>query len=493
FPHCSSLDDLFSIDTTTTENQSEVSKKAMPSENPLHIPEIMSVVASYLEANDLARCLRVSKNWRDVFLPHRWRVIVKNLGSNVGPSDDAVYKHRQLVQGLLLYGPSIWFMHLPNLRKLHVDSNSDNYMDYIGKGEIIHWDLTEKYPLLQDLTIRNVNVGPLLCRAISEYPGIRRLSLGFANVEIGNLPIFWKACRNVEQLLLNQIDGEDGPMPMPKDALFKRMLKLTLSNVEVLSPSEQLDMAFRCPRLKTFEWYPAGPIKVGILINHPMQRDRWPQLDEQRILRDPQDAELASILEGIDSCFGKATFFRASMGTFGPMAFKALGFHLTTLVDLRLDYRISIASSTIRGVLCSCPNLEILRVRTICARDITEGGPWICQRLHELGHLSTLVRLTTLDMSGSIYDDNSSGSLLDFRLDYGLGQLAILYELRVIRFHTEIEQAQQLGTKDVEWMVDNWKKLKRVYGRLNRDPKVEDQLKGILKSHGITHGRFREW
>ncbi|KAK3805593.1 MAG: hypothetical protein J3Q66DRAFT_445901 [Benniella sp.] len=470
----------------------------------LEMKDIEWMIDNWKRLTRIGGCLNRSSGI-DVQLKEvlRWRVIDRDLVSNGGPSDDAIYKHQRLVHDLLLYGSSIRFMNLPNLRKLHVESNSDDEMDYIGNGETIHWDLTEKYPLLDDLTIRSVNVGPSLCRAISEHPSIRRLSLGPAYVEIGNLSTFWEACRNLERLSLTEIDSEDGSMPVPKDAVFNRMLKLTLNGVELLSPPEQLNMALRCPRLETFEWYPLRPIKVRMLINHPMQRDRWPQLDELRIPPEPQDAELASILEGISGCFGKATFFRAWSGTFGPMAFKALCFHLTILVHLRLDYCISVASSTIRDVLCSCPNLEILYVRTIYARDITEGGPWICQQLCELGicirfeeteqdlhslvfeRLSTLVRLTTLDMKGSIYDYNSSGGVLEFRLDYGLGQLASLHALRVIRFHTKIEQAQQLGTKDVEWMIDNWK-LKGIYGHLNRNLEVEAQLKGILNFHGIA-------
>ena len=116
----------------------------------------------------------------------------------------------------------------------------------------------------------------------------------------------------------------------------------------------------------------------------------------------------------------------------------------------------------------------------ILANDIAKGGPWICQQLRELAigirvketeqdlqplifeRLSTLVRLTTLDMSFG-YRDTGEGLL-----DNG----------------TTVKPWQQLETEDVEWMIGNWKKLEAIYGGLNRDREVDAQLKE-LGNHGI--------
>jgi hypothetical protein len=89
---------------------------------------------------------------------------------------------------------------------------------------------------------------------------------------------------------------------------------------------------------------------------------------------------------------------------------------------------------------------------------------------------------------GNSFDDGSGDGVLEFRLDCGLGQLANLRELESIGFHRGIktEQRQRLEMKDVEWMIENWKKLRTVYGKLSRDPEVETQLKGVLKSNGIS-------
>jgi len=482
----------------TTNNPPQVPKETMLSVSPLHIPEILNIVASYLESGDLTRCIRVSKSWRDIFLPHRWCVIqrVANPHPHIGPSNDTIYKHRHLVQDLTIFGSSTTFMHHPILRKLDIHAN-------FGPRQTTHWDLTEKYPLLDDLTIRHATVDASFCRAISGHPSIRSLSLRSALIEEENLAFFWEACRHLESLLLTEANFKGGSMSVPKDAVFDQMRIVTISSIESVSPSEQLELVFHCPKLQKIAWFPPDAINVWVLINHPIQRDRWPQLDELHIPTEFQDAKLASILEGIRHCLGNVSNLRVWRGVLGPQTHKALALHFSTLVELNLGYNMSVASSTIRDVLCSCPKLEILRARTIYARDIAEGGPWVCQQLRELGvcirvketeqdlhplvfeRLSALTRLETLDVRESVYDDGSSDDVLDFRLDCGLGQLASFHELRILRFHTEITRTQQLGTKDVEWMIDNWMKLGGIYGHLNRDPGVEDQLKDALKSHGI--------
>jgi len=148
-------------------------------------------------------------------------------------------------------------------------------------------------------------------------------------------------------------------MSVPKDEVFDRMRELVISGIMTMPPSEQLDLVSHCPKLETFEWDLVGPISARVLIDHLIQKDRGLQVDELRCNpRFPQDRKMASILEGIWSRFGKLADLSLWYGTLGPQALKALGFHFSMLVVLRLDC-ISVASSTVRDVLCSCPRLEI--------------------------------------------------------------------------------------------------------------------------------------
>jgi hypothetical protein len=243
--------------------------------------------------------------------------------------------------------------------------------------------------------------------------------------------------------------------------------------------------------------------EARMTINHPVQEDRWSQLDNLRIPLSPGDEEWAFILERIGNCFENVPCLHLSGGEFGPRSHKALGPYFRNLVDLRFTYG---DSSVILDVLCSCPKLEILHGPVIFTSDIAEGRPWVCQQLRELKiciydketeqdlqpmvfeRLSTLVRLKTLDVSWAV-SDGCRGGVLEFRLDCGLGQLASLRELRTVVFYNRstFGRTQRLEMKDVEWMIDNWKRLVAIYGRLNRDPEVETHLIDLLDDHGILH------
>ena len=232
--------------------------------------------------------------------------------------------------------------------------------------------------------------------------------------------------------------------------------------------SSRYQWILHCPTLESFTWK-ASPIEVRTLIHHPIQKDCGPPLDNLRIPDVPQDDGWASALEKIGNCLGNFTHLDLD-GTFGPQAFKALGPHFSIAVDLRL-YGFS---SAVWDVLCFCPMLEILHASSVFAKDIAEGGPWVCQKLETVmmcfrvteseqdlqpvvfERLSALVRHRHLDMS--YLDETSRDGVLEFRLECGLGKLENLKELRVVEFSYEhnTNLMQRLGRDDIEWMMDNW-------------------------------------
>lgn len=99
--------------------------------------------------------------------------------------------------------------------------------------------------------------------------------------------------------------------------------------------------------------------------------------------------------------------------------------------------------------------------------------------------LSALVQLEELIMWLSM-SENAYG-VLKFRLECGLGLLASLQQLTTLRFFRDSasEYVPQLGMDEVTWMVDNWKKLKSIKGRLNSDQLIESQLQRTIECHDI--------
>ncbi|KAK3805524.1 MAG: hypothetical protein J3Q66DRAFT_445832 [Benniella sp.] len=480
------------------------SKQTMPSKNPLEIPEIMNMVAPYLDNGALVCCLRVSKGWRDIFLPYRWRVICRTfLGSRdsfkyYGPDEEALHKYRHLVQDLTMeeYFKADAMYNYPNLRNLQI--HFYNIVEFIP-SRTIDWDLTKGSPLLTHLSLNNAKAELIFCEALSKHPNITSLRLEDVVIKADVEPKFWEACKNLESLKLIAVMFEEF-VPLPENMVLDRLTKLYTELA--WTHLQELDMISHCPNLKSYELF-GGSIRTRVLINHPIRIDRWPQVDDQMRISNPQDNELASILEGIWSCRLNIIYFYLNRGSFGQQAFKALSFHHSTLVEVDLEISSSLASTGILDVLCSCPMLEVMRAKNISIRDIAGGQPWVCQQLRELKirfgaegagqdlqrlafeRLSTLPRLWRLDMSVlGDYDDE----VLQFQLDCGLGQLETLKELTILKFEFGLrrKERQQLGREDIEWMMSNWKKLKHLTGYLHRDRAINRQLKDVVESHTIN-------
>ncbi|KAK3805550.1 MAG: hypothetical protein J3Q66DRAFT_360243 [Benniella sp.] len=476
--------------------------QAAPHQNPLEMPEILDIIASHLYNFD--PCLRVSKLWRDVFLPHRWRHIrwtIERDGDWIKHSSlrqELLNNHRHLVQSLNIDGPprGIDMCTYPNLHSLWIDHFMHGMKDKYNHRRVVDWDLAEKLPLLNNLSLDYVCVESQFCQALSKHHNIRNLSLGRAKVQSSAALDLLRACKNLESISFKDVRFEGEIVPIPEDIVYERMRTLELVGQEKLGYSQVLAMVFHCPALESFKWG-AAYISVGISLKHPVQKIRWPRLDSLSISREPQDPEVASILRGIGSCFGSIAFLRLS-GVLGLQASMALDSHSSTLV--KLDFRHGyVPSAAIRDVLCSCPLLKILRAGNIAARDIAEGGPWVCQHLTELmlcvrvgkteqglqslvfEHMSELVRLQRLEVPIGYHEDIDGA--LQFRLDCGLQHLANLKELTFVSFSQSGIGlgVQRLGIEEAKWIADNWKKLCELRGWFNEDPDAVTQMIDILK------------
>ncbi|KAF9344200.1 hypothetical protein BGX34_005918, partial [Mortierella sp. NVP85] len=455
----------------------------------------MDMIVCYLDNDALVCCLRVSKGWRDIFLPYRWRVVRRTfLGSKdsfkyYGPDEEALHKYRRLVQDLTMRGYfNVDAMHnYLNLRNLQI--RFCEHVQYIP-SRAIDWDLIKESPLLTHLSLSNAKVELVFCEALSKHPTITSLHLEESMIIEGIVPKFWEACKNLENLEMTTILFEEF-VPLPENVVLERLTRLdTRIRWTYLL---ELDMISHCPKLKSHELF-GDSIQTRVLINHPIRIDRWPQADDQMRMSNPQDNELASMLERIWNCRLNIAHFKLNRGSFGQQAFKALSFHHITLVELDLEMSSSLPSTGILDVLCSCPILEVLKAQSISIRDIAGGRPWVCQQLRELKirfgaedagqdmqrlvfeRLSTLPRLWRLDMCVlGVYDDE----VLQFRLDCGLGQLEGLKELTILKFYHGFrsKERQHLEREDIEWMMSNWKRLKHLTGRLNKIRSVNRQLK----------------
>ncbi|KAF9357337.1 hypothetical protein BGX34_009420 [Mortierella sp. NVP85] len=475
--------------------------------NPLEIPEIADMVASYLGSKDLARCVRVCKTWHNMFLPRQWRVIeveFKNrkdaLGNDAhfGPDRESVYKHRHLIQDLSLVS-TLGGLDKYDYPKVRCFSVRMLRSKASSKPKRIAMDFTKSTPMLVSLSMTAVYTKKVFWKRLSEHPHLRTLSLMSMQVTSRASPWLWKTCVNLESLMMNHVKFEDGGGP--SNEVFIRMRQLDISGTTTIQDEQyQLDLILQSPMLKSLvlEAESLTTLKERSLNRH------WPHLSELFVYTMDHRAEnLAYILKDMGSGLGGLVEFGTNC-FMETQSSNALSLHFSTLV--RVEFTYGCDSSVILDVLCSCPRLEVLRAGHVSARDIAERGPWACKQLRELEiwfryaeseqdlqqvvfeRLSTLVQLECLDMKyeGSSYEEDDFG--LELRLDRGLGRLASLKQLMSLDFSSDSDDdsSPELTVEDVRWMVENWGNLKRISGRLNSDKVVAAQLKKIIKSYGIT-------
>ncbi|KAF9364894.1 hypothetical protein BGX34_012202 [Mortierella sp. NVP85] len=476
----------------------------MTSTHAIEIQEIADLVASYLEVQDLTACICASKIWRDMFLPHRWRIIRIRLEADddgiispIGPDQDAIYSHRHMIQDLSLFGKvGVFVEHqFPNVRRLMVNMYESKHQN---DGLIM--DLTTKTPILVDLTLVAVIAPSDFWDTLSKHPHLRHLYLAHLIVKVDDAPGLWKTCMKLESLQMHYVGIEEGGRP--ENVVFDGLRQLHLTSPGSIDDKYVLDLMIQSPMLESLE------LDIS---DYGFLRDRrangnWPHLKKLLVDGCIRDAELNFIFKRVENDLGSTASLEPYRSGLHTQALKTAGSHFSTLVDVNLANSVTFSKSTIPDILCYCPRLENLQAGSVLARSVAERGPWACQQLRELRiqflidpleqslkqlifeRLSTLVLLEQLTLDYTFSRSARHYDMLECRLDCGLGRLACLHQLNYIWLCTPNNywRSPNLGMEDVVWMVENWRKLETVRGHLNKDGELTVRLKSVFESHGIS-------
>jgi hypothetical protein len=277
---------------------------------------------------------------------------------------------------------------------------------------------------------------------------------------------------------------------------------LKLERIKGLTGVEQLALLSQCPHLQELDWHLniRDMNVVFQLFAEKVASGQWPDLERIEcpskdglsgpILGQMQDDDAARILKSLRHL----TVLSLALSKFGLVAFQALRRHFGTLRELVVRSCPSVTSVMLVEILCSCPQLELLEGDVLRASDAVESAQWNCLALKALvvhfafedieqdlqrlvfERLSKLTRLEKLHVGTNRDPRESYPNGLDFRLSSGLGALAKLKWITRISF---VGTWQQMGVKDVQWMISTWKHL-TVYGTLNQDPATCSALKDIV-------------
>ncbi|KAF9347915.1 hypothetical protein BGX26_000646, partial [Mortierella sp. AD094] len=226
------------------------------------------------------------------------------------------------------------------------------------------------------------------------------------------------------------------------------------------------------------------------------------------------DISLESILSLVPNPLVEFELHNSDSKAPGLLSFNVLqSRHFQSLERLSLKGCSGFTGKMAQSVLANCPKLKFFAADYISMDDIAQSPePWVCQsslkelwiffacqenqdHLHSLvyGMIAGLRRLEKLGLAMDMfnlpaYPENIQesarlGQSLSLRLDAGLGQLEGLKRLEYLGFD---RTTQNLEIWDVDWMVNTWKQLTTVSGKLSDDEERHKKLAEVFLERAVT-------
>ncbi|KAG0208351.1 hypothetical protein BGX31_002339, partial [Mortierella sp. GBA43] len=304
-------------------------------------------------------------------------------------------------------------------------------------------------------------------------------------------------------------------IPSATTVRLPKLRELTLDRVDMSSEHQLEQIILHCPLLQILFWRAELSEPSIRRFCDYFAASTWLHLDWIEIRSDDKrasDQEHASLLQSAPRPFRRLDVDVESLQQQTFNLYREHG-HFTTLTKIDLTPSsfltlpfprgpeiLALVSKQVQEVLESCPLLEHIVALMITAQDIIHGQPWVCHRLEKfqvmvnmqfsdstydqrgkrrqfkyskddkiLCHqiferLGQLRQLTELNMvllwKRWIRLSRTNPSSLPMRRRMGLGYLSTLKNLEVFGYHG----SQEFRVGDVEWMLQHWKKLRKITG-----------------------------
>ncbi|KAF8941350.1 hypothetical protein EDD21DRAFT_376686 [Dissophora ornata] len=479
--------------------------------NALDLPEIVQHVGTYLTRFNLVQCLTVCKAWHCTFLPLVWKEVTVGhrsfLHNRKGPHAEVLERHRHLVSALGIKNDvrSTFAFKYPNLKTLgfalfsHILAlSSGNELSYLD-GLL---QLIARNPLVERLNLFGFDecTTTELWAAVADLSLLKELELERSLVPDAQVDDFWRACSHLRCLRLIDINIEGkGGLDRVE---FPQLRELRMELVGGLDAMGQLDLMSRCPQLEGLvwevwkDWDRFKASKVWETFAQRAASGTWRNLRQLTLNLDMHNMELSQVIGALN----QASKFELALQGIGPLAFRSLQLHTNSLRELRFPTSKQLSGSMLRDIFCCFPELEILKCGSIFAKDVVEGGPWVCQSLRDLcvlflfregeqdlqplifQRLSKLVKLESFSNGSETIEKASDFQALDFRMQSGLGALASLQKLKCLNVYNT---RQWMGIEEAEWILAHLRNLQLLRGLMNPDQGINSRMKKLLFGHGI--------
>ncbi|KAK3810275.1 MAG: hypothetical protein J3Q66DRAFT_352675 [Benniella sp.] len=308
----------------------------------------------------------------------------------------------------------------------------------------------------------------------------RCLSLDRIDVRSQDNNMVWNLVSRLESLEIRR-----STMPgLPKSLTGSwRMKELTLDSENDLAIKEQMRWMERCRHLKRLTWIPLYVSRGAAVeeLTQSIAANTWPELEE---FYSPNMKGSDQQLSFVIGRMRRVPALSINCDEPLDLVKTALWPHFAWLTKLEVTTTSGDNALFTLEVLKSCPKLQSLKMGTVPVqvRDmLNDDAPWVCEdSLKHLAvcfnveediskagqrilfeRLSRLHKLEQLDLSCK-----PPVQSLDLRLEAGLEQLATLTRLEELTFRGTV---QKMKVKDAEWMIEHWKSLKSVKGRMHSE------------------------
>ncbi|KAG0093823.1 hypothetical protein BGZ93_007720 [Podila epicladia] len=428
--------------------------------HPLQLPELMAIVAKYLDATvSEARLLtRVCNVWYTVFSPTIWHIC---------PISSSFMENEQAVQGLARNAPHIRILSLYDLTFLsRLLPRCTQLAELKIKHNLESHDATavEKWNFLTGFILENIPHLSMLSVSASGKPATtdfwavlgscKRVYIGQIQATMLQTRVFWEGCSNVEELTVHHVmlpnggDFFEEAQARGDNWTLKKLEFLdepTVGMIRFLVQCKHLtSLAMRC----SWQARSHGPVTLATFL----ERGYLPHLEELTLKGHVLDEDSPSCLRAMRHL--KHLDCRSTR--FGPISFAALARHFASLQTLRLS-KSNVHADMNQIVLESCPLLTEFSSTPIDGSWIEQGQRWVCLGLKKLAmgiiivdttnterdvireqsrvvfrELGRLTQLEELDISMREVKVPLQG--LDMRLASGMRVLGGLTELKILDF-----------------------------------------------------------
>ncbi|KAG0203197.1 hypothetical protein BGX33_009253 [Mortierella sp. NVP41] len=511
----------------------------------LDLPEeIRPFIAKFLDNKALQACLLVCRSFHQSFEPFLWHKVVIRVPTSkyvidrkLTLVDLAALQSRTLdVHNYVLHGAvssEHYRLAFPHLRRLQLTDDgksgggypSSEYYESPPNPRTVQQGLDQTQlvqlnPTVQTLVLTILDATPStefwnLIYSTWVHPRILHVQ-GHASLSEEATVAFWKACSRFEEVTFIALAAV--PSPVLATLTFPRIRNLSIITVGVqpthwLDANDQLIFMKACPNLKHLTWEAHTEHSLPLSdFQQALDHNHWPNLnslDFRRLYRNLGE-ELATLLQSLPAM----TALRFKLCQITDGGFQALrDRQFEAIRTIKIFDGCRFTSKMAQEVLTQCVHLEVFRSTHIYTEDVGPHAPWVCRNLRRLticilqreadqtgleqqqvyAQLARMTELVHLDLGqypmGFIVSDREFHQMnalntLDIRLKAGLGQLSSLTKLQFFGFENTF---QITSMTEIDWMLDHWKALRTVHGRLDGLAGSEVKTAAYLNKRGIQY------